>query len=253
MRPPNKNVVEVLDYGFTDEEGLRVPFCIMRYYPKTLRTLIKERISPEKVLGFFAQMLDGVEAAHLKGIWHRDLKPENVLYDPENDTLVVADFGIARFREEFLATQVETAAGDRLANFLYAAPEQKNGGADADLRCDIFALGLILNEMFTNDVAQGENSPLVGDVAPNYRFLDQIVQKMISHKAEERYDSIDLLKQDLMEHAAGIFERKRLDDSTKEVVPLDVPEDPYVRTLERILTGKRADAPGETILPDPLE
>jgi hypothetical protein len=38
-------------------------------------------IEPAKVLPFFGQMLDGVEAAHLLDVWHRDLKPENVLHD----------------------------------------------------------------------------------------------------------------------------------------------------------------------------
>lgn len=50
---------------------------------------------------------------------------------------------------------VETKTGDRMVNFKYCAPEQKETGAEVDQRANIFALGLILNEMFTGRVPQG--------------------------------------------------------------------------------------------------
>jgi serine/threonine protein kinase len=55
---------------------------------------------------------------------HRDLKPENILVSTAAD-LVVADFGAAHFAEELLHTAVKTGDAERLANFRYAAPEQR--------------------------------------------------------------------------------------------------------------------------------
>jgi serine/threonine protein kinase len=81
---------------------------------------------------YFSQLLDGVEAAHLQQVVHRDLKPENVLHDTKSDQLTVADFGIAQFEEEELYTLIETTPNRRLANFQYAAPEQRNRGAAVD-------------------------------------------------------------------------------------------------------------------------
>lgn len=145
----HQNVIQIKDSGLVEWENVKVPFYVMPYLPGTLRKLLEQRIAPTRTLPLFSQILDGVEAAHLLGVIHRDLKPENILYDPSRDRLVVADFGIAHFEEELLATAVATKAGERLANLSYSAPEQRTRGAKVDQRADIYALGLILNEMFT--------------------------------------------------------------------------------------------------------
>jgi serine/threonine protein kinase len=72
-------------------------------------------------------MLSGVESAHLRQIVHRDLKPENVLIDHDG-VLVVADWGAAHFGAEDLYKAAETKNDERLANFIYAAPEQRIRG-----------------------------------------------------------------------------------------------------------------------------
>ena len=73
-----------------------------------------------------------------------------MLYDATNDRVVLCDFGIAHFTDEQRYTSTETQPGTRLANFQYSAPEQRNPGANVDHRADIYALGLILNEFFTD-------------------------------------------------------------------------------------------------------
>lgn len=109
----HKNILKVLDWGSVELKGKQCPFFVMPYYPSTLRTLMKEGIEHNRILVYFSQILDGVEAAHLQGIWHRDLKPENILYNPSSDLLVVADFGIAHFAEELLHTSIETHDAER--------------------------------------------------------------------------------------------------------------------------------------------
>ncbi|HSF33606.1 MAG TPA: protein kinase [Candidatus Tectomicrobia bacterium] len=105
--PPH--LVSVTDHGLFQNGRRNVPFYVMPLYNGSLRKLMQTGITPNKVLPYVAQLLDGVEAAHLQKVIHRDLKPENVLHDARSNQLVIADFGIARFEEEELYTLVETA------------------------------------------------------------------------------------------------------------------------------------------------
>jgi hypothetical protein len=111
------NVVQVIDNGFVAHGGTKCPFYVMPLYSSTLRKLLKAGLHPEKVLRYFAAVLDGVEAAHLKRVWHRDLKPENILHDPAEDKLLITDFGIAHFTSERMFTTVKTRPAEQLANF----------------------------------------------------------------------------------------------------------------------------------------
>src|SRR5207302_9778734 len=123
---------------------------------------------------------------------------ENVLYDRKEGILVVADFGIARFTDFEHATMVETKFGTKLANLAYSAPEQRVKGGAVDQRADIFALGLILNEMFTGQVIQGAGYRKIGSVAAELAYLDSTVELMIQNDPSARASSIGQLKKDLI-------------------------------------------------------
>ena len=125
---------------------------------------------------------------------HRDLKPENILHDRRNDRLAIADFGVAQFSEDLIATLVETAPTQRLANFQYAAPEQRTPGGTITAQTDIYALGLILNEMFTGNVPHGTQFRVIGDVAPAFAFLDPLILQMLAQSPSERPGSIGDIK-----------------------------------------------------------
>jgi serine/threonine protein kinase len=178
QRNRHPNVVEVFDNGFAQHAALTGPFYVMHRYDGSLRDLIKAGIDPAIALRYFIQVMDGVECAHLKGVVHRDLKPENVLYSKSGANLLVADFGVASFVEEALITQVETGPQQRLANFVYAAPEQRTGGQQISEAADIFALGLMLNEMFTGRVPHGASPMLVGNVRPEMAYLDALIDRI---------------------------------------------------------------------------
>ena len=74
---------------------------------------------------------------------------------------------------------METKATAKMANLGYAAPEQRMRGTEIDHRADIYALGLMLNEMFTALVPHGAGYKTIGAVAANYSYLDPIVERMI--------------------------------------------------------------------------
>jgi serine/threonine protein kinase len=235
MKNSHKNIVTVSDYGVAEINGKDCPFYVMPFYAETLRTLMKEGIGQNSRLVYFSQILDGVEAAHLKSVWHRDLKPENILFDRGTNTLVVADFGIARFVKEDLLTAVETRPGVRLANFQYAAPEQRTRSATVDHRADIFALGLILNEMFTGEVIFGTSYRTIGSTAADHAYLDGLVESMIRQSPNDRVASLDVVKQSLIAGKNEFVSRQRLNLLKNEVVPTAEIDDPLVIDPVRIV------------------
>lgn len=189
----HRNIVTVLDHGLYIDGAERHPFYVMPCYPKSLRDSMREGVGPEEALRIFTQILDGVSAAHDKKVVHRDLKPENILV-ADDGGIVVADFGIARFDEEDLITAVETKAQQRLANFQYAAPEQRVKGGVVDFRSDIYALGLILNELFTRSIPQGSGYETIGKVSPAFGYLDEIVDLMIRQDPRQRPSALSDIK-----------------------------------------------------------
>jgi serine/threonine protein kinase len=216
FRPVSRRIIRVLDFGRADEHAL---FYVMPYYSNTLRDKIKAGIPPDKVLRLYSQILDGVEAAHLLGVCHRDIKPENILYDDETKDLVVADFGIARFKEEDLLTHVSTGPNERLANFAYAAPEQRTAGNIVDHRADIYALGIILNEMYTGSLPLGTDFRQIEDVAKQYGYLDGIVNLMMKSTPEQRPNSVTRVKEELIARGNEFVRLQKLDQLKREVVP----------------------------------
>jgi serine/threonine protein kinase len=192
-RNNHKNIITVVDRGLFEN----APFYVMHCYGGSLRDLIRNPIEHQKVLPVFSQILDGVEAAHLQRVIHRDLKPENILFDQASETPVIADFGIAHFEEEDLLTAVETNDRGRLANFEYAAPEQCKRGQRVDHRADIYALGLILNEMFTGAVARGTNFKTITSIAPQYSYLDELVSQMLCNNPTDRPQTVGAVKRHL--------------------------------------------------------
>lgn len=210
-------IVKVLDEGYLDVGGTKCPFYVMRCYPTTLRNLVG-KLRPEDVLPLFSQILDGVEAAHLMKVWHRDLKPENILYDSSENRAAVADFGIAHFEEEALFTSIVTQPGQRLANVEYCAPEQRKQNQQVDLRSDIFALGMILNELFTGQTPHGSDYKKIASVSPDLAYLDDLVAWMIRQSPDERPESIRLIKKELIGRRNSFVAQQELDRARCKVI-----------------------------------
>jgi len=111
------------------------------------------RVDQYATAGIGAEIADGLEAAHVRGVLHRDLKPDNVLIDGEGHPKL-ADFGIARLA----AATAITRTGEVLGTPQYLAPEQMSGDV-VDERADVYALGVILYEMLTGTQPTGGTTP----------------------------------------------------------------------------------------------
>lgn len=235
LKNKHRNIVTVMDHGIFVDGKIAAPFYVMPHYQSSMRKLLESGISSDKVLKFFTDILDGVEAAHLQGVVHRDLKPENILYDTEKAQLLVADFGIAHFEEDELFTAVETKNSARLANFQYAAPEQRSRELRVDRGADIYALGLILNEMFTGQVPYGTKYRTIGQVAPEYAYLDDLVSRMLCQSPGDRFASIEEIKQQLIGRKNEVVSRQRLSELKETVVPVTEIDDPLIADPPRLV------------------
>lgn len=232
QRQASERIVRVSDYGQAPDGSI---FYVMPHYGSTLRDLIKKKLPMGERLSVFVQVLDSVEAAHLLGVCHRDIKPENLLYDSATNRVVLADFGIARFTEDELLTIVETGPNERLANFAYAAPEQRISGKAVDQPADIYALGLILNEMFTGEIPQGAGFRKIKDTAPDFAYLDELVDLMMQQQPEQRIQSVAKVKQELIGRGNNFVNLQRLDTLKKKVVPESEISDPILADPIRIV------------------
>ena len=236
-RNRHPNIVPVVDHGVARGGHVNGPFYVMQRYDESLRELMRAGIRSAEVLKAFSQVLDGVEAAHLQRVVHRDLKPENILYDRASGALAVADFGIAHFTEDLAATTVETAPSQRLANFLYAAPEQRAPNQIVNQRADIYALGLILNEMFTGMVPHGTKYRLIGEVDTEFGFLDQIVERMLSQVAENRPAAIADIKGLIQRYQYEAVSMQRISSIDASVVKSSEVDEPLALDPPRLISA----------------
>ncbi len=217
------NVIRVLDTGSSTDGS---SFYVMELYPCTLQEMLG-KLAPEEILPAFSQILNGVDVAHLKSAAHRDLKPQNILCDPGKKLYVVADFGIAGFAEEELYTIVETQQNERLANFQYAAPEQRTRGREVGPKADIYAMGLMLNQMFTGEIPLGTHFKKIEAAAPKFSFLDEVVEQMIRQDPARR-PSIADVKNQLIARQQQFVSLQKIDVLTKQIVPENSITDPLV-------------------------
>jgi serine/threonine-protein kinase len=144
------NIVTVYDIGKSE----KLAYMAMELLEGSeLRSMLASRtpIPIPQALDIAAQVADGLQYAHERGIVHRDIKPANIMV--LNDAGVkITDFGIARMRNN----EVKTMTGMILGSPKYMSPEQVSGKR-ADPRSDVFSLGVVLYEMLTG------TSPFVAD------------------------------------------------------------------------------------------
>ncbi len=135
------NVCRVHDIGEIATSAGAQLFITMEYVDgEDLAASLKRagRFPEDKALNLTRQICAGLAAAHDRGVIHRDLKPANIMLD-RNGQVRLMDFGLAA---------AGTADDIRAGTPAYMAPEQLLG-REVTARSDIFALGLVLYELFT--------------------------------------------------------------------------------------------------------
>jgi serine/threonine-protein kinase len=183
-----------------------VDYLVMEYCEgQTLADRIDRGALPiDQALQLGSEIADALSRAHRAGIVHRDLKPSNVMVTASGVKLL--DFGLAKQRTPLVDNHATTSlqqplseAGTILGTLQYMAPEVI-GGAEADARSDIFALGLVLYEMLTGRrafigeskaavmaaILEREPPPLPAATPP---ALTHLIAKCLSKNPQERWES----------------------------------------------------------------
>ncbi len=216
------NVARLLDGGVTASGQ---PYLVMELVRgKTLLEHCQEqRLSLRARVALFAQVCDGVQAAHRALIVHRDIKPGNIVVSDQGQAKLL-DFGVAKIlRLEEDASQTQTFAPITPA---YAAPEQFDG-RPITTATDVYGLGMVLHELLTGvRRTQGDTtraSELLRRIQPTQarfsvsprgetlletvRFLqgdiDNILRKALAVDPTERYASAGELALDIERFLRG--------------------------------------------------
>ncbi len=153
-RIDSDHVGRVFDVG-TLESG--VPYMVMEYLEgNDLETELERRgqLAIHEAVDYVLQAADAIAAAHLLGIVHRDLKPANLFLASRPDgsrRVKVLDFGISKGASE--ARLHEPREAGSFGTPAYMSPEQVRDPARVDGRSDVWALGAILYELVTGQMA----------------------------------------------------------------------------------------------------
>lgn len=140
--PEHRHIDTILEFGPCDWGW----YVLRRFRPNgSLRDRMQGTpMHFERAAQVLLEVLNGLSAAHAKGIWHRDLKPDNILFDRKGRA-IVADFDACATDDDLLSGWYGNTG-----TMQYMAPEQLSGKPRAiGPEADFFAAGLILYEMLT--------------------------------------------------------------------------------------------------------
>ncbi|MBX3215049.1 MAG: protein kinase [Labilithrix sp.] len=197
-RVTHKNVARTYDIG--EDGGDR--FLTMEFIEgEMLGALLgrRGRLPLEDVVRLALDVCAGLTAAHAADVLHRDLKPENVIV-AKDGRAVITDFGIARASA---ASDLSRTVGGIVGTPAYMAPEQVEGATDLDARADLYALGAMLFELLTGQMAwQGDSivtvaagrllrpPPDARTVMPSLPgHAAELVLKLMARRREDRFAS----------------------------------------------------------------
>lgn len=190
------NIVSIYRYGEVDT----VLYIAMRFIEGSpLDALLRVYRADQDFIPFaeaeqlIQQICRALDYAHSRGVIHRDIKPANILIDREGNA-VLSDFGLALLTSE-------GTRGEIFGTPHYIAPEQAMSSADVVPQSDLYAVGVIMYEMFTGQVPFTAQEPL--DVAllhmtespPPPRAvrpelspaLEAVILKALAKKPADRY------------------------------------------------------------------
>jgi serine/threonine protein kinase len=154
-RLDHPNIVRALDFG----ESGSTPYLVMEFVEgESLGQKLQRegRLSETEAIRIIAQVAQGLHRAHKMGLIHRDVKPDNVMVMPDG-TAKLADLGLVK---EVDADLNLTRTGRGLGTPHFMAPEQFRNAKNADMRCDIYALGATLYMMVTGELPFKSSGPL---------------------------------------------------------------------------------------------
>jgi len=189
------NIISVPDFGFVEE---KIPFIVMEFIEGiSLQDLMvnEGRFTPEKAVEYIRVIASAVGAAHAHGIVHRDLKPLNIMVTSNGEVreqIRILDFGLAKIKSaDLLGSFVGAKTTGIIGSPYYMSPEQWSE-EEADKRCDIYSLGIILFQMLMGDVPfKGSSLPAVMKqhlmtAPPRMAGISPQLERAVHHALEKK-------------------------------------------------------------------
>jgi DNA-binding NarL/FixJ family response regulator/tRNA A-37 threonylcarbamoyl transferase component Bud32 len=208
------NIVKLFDYGITVHEQ---PYLVMDFIEgKNLEEDLRvcKYLEPRRAVHVFSQVLDGLAAAHAKGVIHRDLKPSNIMlvdFETTEDFAMIIDFGIAilLLGDESPAAKL-TPTGEVYGSLAYMSPEQCRH-VNLDGRSDLYSLACVMYEAVTGEMVFRGTGPYeiiskhlqdapkpFAEVCPERHIpheLEKVVMKALAKSPDNRFKSaLDMKK-----------------------------------------------------------
>jgi tRNA A-37 threonylcarbamoyl transferase component Bud32 len=211
----HRNIIAIEDFG-TLNDG-RIYMCMELLNGAALNDLITTPQPADRLLNILIQTGHGLAAAHAKNIVHRDMKPENIFVTitaNNEDVPKLLDFGIAKVAGNDGNNNL-TKTGTIFGTPFYMAPEQALGNT-VDARTDIYAMGVIMYEVFAGELPfKGESfmgiltqhittnpQPVQNVAAKNGRALPpglaEIITRCMSKDPNQRFSTMDELVNSLI-------------------------------------------------------
>lgn len=208
-------------------EGLRLDQLLATYRQKG------QFIEPERASRIIREIGAALDYAHHRGVIHRDVKPANIILNQQGQAILV-DFGLA------LLTEVGTR-GEALGTPHYMAPEQVRSSTNVVPQSDLYALGVILYEMFAGQV------PFEADDAVDVAILHLSEPppsprpfRLDLHPAVEAVMLKALAKEPGERYPSGLALANALDQALKRAAPVDSALPPPTLSHLSIPEGVRA-------------
>jgi serine/threonine-protein kinase len=224
----HRNVCSIHDFG--EDRGL-LYFSMEFVDGVDLKRYIKKMgaLPTDEAYALTIQIVEGLQAVHEVGIIHRDMKTANVMRDSHGLARLM-DFGVAKLPGD---GHTLTATGAIVGTPEYMSPEQAQG-KKVDQRTDLYALGIIVYEIFTGHVPfKGEtpistilkhiNEPPPFDGRAAERMpegLRSVLRRALAKEPADRYGSAAEM--------AEAIRRSRSPSLRQELVPTGALEAPTV-------------------------
>lgn len=178
QRLSHPNIIQIINYSIDDDKF----YYIMPRLKCSLSKIIPELYNKiDRQYKVISEILNGLEYLHSEGVIHRDLKPQNILYNSDTD-IVISDFGLSR-QVNSDSTRL-TQTGIIFGTLRYASPEQLYNSGSVDERTDIFAVGVLIKAIVSNDFNNPINSPEI-----NY-----LIEKCTENNPDKRFSSVVQLR-----------------------------------------------------------
>lgn len=191
-------IIHVIDKGVTQSGK---PYFVMEYVEGvTLHDLIQdEKVPTSQKIQYLIQVCRGLSYAHRNGIIHSDIKPANIIIDKENNARIL-DFGIASFYtdERFIKQSGNQVIGTER----YMAPEAKKASINASLLSDIYSLGVMMFEIFSENFSDPIDKPAV-EQSKLPKSLKRIILQCLAENPADRPTSASVVENELLHIIKG--------------------------------------------------